>query len=306
MESHITVLLKEAVEALRILPDHTVVDATLGSGGHSREILSRLETGGRYIGIDADPRAIEHAQEVLKGTCSMHFAQGNFRAIDSILNAQGIHSADGILADLGWRMEQFSGNGKGFSFQVDEPLRMTFGDPSDYVFTAHDIVNEWEPEHIESILTGYGEEKFARRIVSGILKAREEGPIMTTFALAKVISDSVPSFYRYGKLNPATRTFQALRIAVNDELGALEEFLRKSFELLTPGGHLAVITFHSLEDRIVKHAFLRAKEEGIGIPLTKKPLTPHDDEIKGNPRSRSAKLRVFEKYEHPLTKTTTL
>ncbi len=306
MESHITVLLKETVEALRILPDHTVVDATLGSGGHSREILTRLDTRGHYIGIDADPRAIEHAQEVLTGTCTMHFSQGNFRAIDSILNTQGIHSVNGIIADLGWRMEQFSGNGKGFSFQIDEPLLMTFGDPSDYVFTAHDIVNEWDGEHIESILTGYGEEKFARRIVSGILKAREAGPLRTTSELVKVIQDSVPSFYRYGKLNPATRTFQALRIAVNDELGALEEFVEKSIQLLVPGGRLAIISFHSLEDRIVKHAFLAKKEEGIGTPTTKKALTPHDDEVKKNPRSRSAKLRVFEKYEHSTTETTTL
>jgi 16S rRNA (cytosine1402-N4)-methyltransferase len=297
MEKHTTVLLREAVDALAITAGATVVDATLGSGGHAQEIVARLGVSGTYIGIDADQSAIDAQRDVLKGTCHVNLKVGNFRDIDSILNTTEYGKPDSILADLGWRMEQFSGNGKGFSFQIDEPLIMTYGDASLYPFTAHDVVNEWEEEHIRTILEAYGEERYASRIVRGILQAREAGEIKTTFDLVKIIESSVPVHYKTGKINPATRTFQALRIAVNDELSALEEFMERSLTLLKDNGRLAIITFHSLEDRMVKHTFRAFERDQRGIVLTKKPITPNDDEIIRNKRARSAKLRVFEKHE---------
>jgi 16S rRNA (cytosine1402-N4)-methyltransferase len=192
-------------------------------------------------------------------------------------------------------MEQFSGNGKGFSFQVDEPLIMTFGDPKDYIFTAATIVNEWEEENIKNILKGYGEERFSGRIANAIVKAREVKSIETTFELVEIIKEIVPAFYRNGRLHPATRTFQALRIAVNDEFRALEDFIKESMLLLNPGGRLAIITFHSLEDRIVKHHFRNYTHDHGGVVLTKKPITATLEELQSNPRARSAKLRIFEK-----------
>jgi 16S rRNA (cytosine1402-N4)-methyltransferase len=184
-------------------------------------------------------------------------------------------------------MEQFSGNGKGFSFQVDEPLIMTLGDAMGYAFTAGDIVNDWEEESLVNILTGYGEERYARRIAKGIVEAREKGPIRTTKDLVSIIERVVPKGYLHGRIHPATRTFQALRITVNDEFETLSEFIEKAIMALAPKGRLAIITFHSLEDRIVKHAFRAYMEKGEGTVITKKP----------NTRSRSAKLRVFEKHE---------
>jgi 16S rRNA (cytosine1402-N4)-methyltransferase len=183
---------------------------------------------------------------------------------------------------------------------VDEPLVMTFGDASEYPFTAHDIVNTWDEENIVTILQGYGEERYARRIAHGITEARSVKPILTTFELTAVIESSVPAHYRHGKLNPATRTFQALRIAVNDELGALEAFLTGALPLLKEGGRLAVITFHSLEDRIVKHRFRAFAHDLLGTLVTRKPILPTREELNSNKRARSAKLRIFEKHEHSL------
>ncbi len=300
-KTHITVLKEEGVEALNIKEAGVVVDATLGAHGHAEVILRALREEGTFIGIDADPLAIENATRDLKGKATIILSVGNFRDIDSILNAHSIEAVDGILADLGWRMEQFSGNGKGFSFQVDEPLIMTYGDSSAYPFTARDIVNEWEEESIDNILEGYGEERFHGRIARNIVEARATTPIETTYDLVEIVRRAVPAFYRNGKINPATRTFQALRIAVNDELRALEDFLKKSVGRLHEEGRLAVITFHSLEDRIVKHTFRTFAHDGQGIVITKKPILPTREEIVKNPRSRSAKLRIFEKHEHSRT-----
>lgn len=300
-KTHITVLKDEAVSALEIKPNSVVVDATLGAHGHADIILGTLAKEGTFVGIDADALAIEHAQKELVGDAEIILAVGNFKDINSILDAQRIGAVDGILADLGWRMEQFSGNGKGFSFQVDEPLIMTYGDPTLYPFTAHDIVNEWDEEHIDNILEGYGEEQFHRRIAHAIVEARTEGEIKTTTDLVQIVRSAVPAKYRNGKINPATRTFQALRIAVNDELGVLETFLKHSIGRLADNGRIAVITFHSLEDRIVKHTFRAFAHDGHGIVITKKPILPTRDEVVENPRSRSAKLRIFEKHEHSRT-----
>ena len=295
MEKHTSVLLREAVDALAIKPDGIYVDATLGAHGHGDVIVASLSERGTYIGIDADPEAIAKAQAELHGKPTIILRKGNFRDIDSIVEQVGIQEVDGVCADLGWRMEQFSGNGKGFSFLVDEPLIMTYGEPESYPFTAFDIVNEWDEENIVSILTGYGEERYARRIARGIVEARTSKPIRTTGELARVIESNVPLYYRKGKINPSTRTFHALRITVNDELGALEELLAKSLALLKKGGRLALITFHSLEDRVVKHTFRAYVADGRGTLVNKRPVTPTREEVVKNRRARSAKLRILEK-----------
>lgn len=297
MQKHITVLTDEAVKALAIKPDSVVVDATLGSAGHAQKIVSMLGTHGHFVGIDADPEAIQGGRECLQGICTQTLITGNFRTINSILLLNHIESVDGILADLGWRMEQFSGNGKGFSFQVNEPLVMTFGNPQDYPFTAMDIVNEWEEESIQNILFGYGEERFAKRIAHAIVNHRAKKSIQTTHELVSIIRGAVPAVYRNNRLNPATKTFQALRITVNDELNALETFISQSITLLRPHGRLAIITFHSIEDRIVKHLFKQYAHDQRGSVLTKKPIIASTEELLNNPRARSAKLRIFEKHE---------
>ncbi len=295
---HKTVLLDEAVEALAIKNSSIVADCTLGACGHASRIVEKLGKRGTFIGLDADTVAIEESKKLLaSSSCTKHLLVSNFRQIDSIFEQLHIPKADAILADLGWRMEQFSGNGKGFSFNIDEDLLMTFGNPEDYAFTARDILNEWKEEDIKNVLKGYGEENFSGRIARAIVEARDVSPIMTTFELVKVIEDVVPSFYRRGRIHCATRTFQALRIAVNDEFDALDEFIRKSIALLNDGGRLAIISFHSTEDRIVKHLFRNYAHDHVGTVLTKKPIIATREELLQNPRARSAKLRIFEKYE---------
>ncbi len=296
MQKHITVLIDEAVEALALKKSSTVVDATLGASGHASHIVEKLGTQGVFIGIDADPLAIEAGKQLFKNTsCTTHLAVGNFRNIDSVATTLKITEVDAILADLGWRMEQFSGNGKGFSFQVDEPLIMTFGEAKEYPFTARDIVNEWKEADIRNVLKGYGEERFAGRIARAIVETRDEHPIETTYELVEVIKKATPLVYQRGRIHPATRTFQALRIAVNDEFDALETFIKKSIALLGKGGRLAIISFHSLEDRIVKHLFKNLAHDQVGVVVTKRPLTATEEELHDNPRARSAKLRIFEK-----------
>jgi 16S rRNA (cytosine1402-N4)-methyltransferase len=299
MKTHITVLEQEAVEALKLTDAAVVVDATMGSLGHTRRIATQLGVRGTVIGIDADQAAVDAAHAAFtKASCTTHFVTANFRTLQKQLVLLHIEKVDAILADLGWRMEQFSGNGRGFSFMVDEPLIMTFGDPKGYAFTARDIVNEWREADIVNVLKGYGEERYARRIAHGIVTAREESPIETTGALVAVIEQSVPAVYRRGRIHPATKTFQALRITVNDELDALTEFVAQSIDALRDGGRLAIITFHSIEDRIVKQLFRTYARDQKGIVVTKKPIVPGTEEIAENKRARSAKLRIFEKHAH--------
>lgn len=296
MQSHKTVLEKEAVAALALSATDTVVDATIGSGGHARRITESLHSAGTFVGIDTDEDAIKGLTEAFgQATCRVILESGNFKNIDSILAKHHIRGADAILADLGWRMEQFSGNGKGFSFMIDEPLIMTLGNPSDYSFTAKDIVNEWKTEDLKNVFKGYGEERYAKRIAEKIAEQRKVKSIDTTYELVEIIKDATPVQYHHGRIHPATKVFQALRIAVNDELETLEVFIKKAVMLLVPKGRLAIITFHSLEDRIVKHLFKQLAHDQLGTIITKKPLVPTQDEIKKNPRSRSAKLRIFEK-----------
>jgi 16S rRNA (cytosine1402-N4)-methyltransferase len=197
---------------------------------------------------------------------------------------------------LGWRMEQFSDGQKGFSFQHDGPLHMTFGEPEDYPFTAEDIVNDWDEAVLADIFYGYADERYARRIASAIVRARKESRITTTKQLSQIVEESLPAVARRGKIHPATKTFQALRIAVNNELGVLEEFVKDSLSVLSPGGRLGIITFHSIEDRVVKHLFREFKEADQGVLTPKKPIVPTREELLTNPRSRSAKLRVITKH----------
>lgn len=299
MQKHITVLKREAVDGLSIRPDSIVVDATLGSGGHAKAILRKLNERGVFVGVDQDREAIEafrNARQKLKESKPrVYIKEGNFRNIDTILHELELPNVDGILADLGWRMEQFSGSGRGFSFAHDEPLLMTYGDPERYAFTAKDIVNEWKEEDIKNVLRAYGEERYAGRIAHALVGMRKFAPITRTTELADLVVGAVPPHYRRGRLHPATRTFQALRIAVNDELDALGEFIRKAVLQLAPRGRLAIITFHSLEDRIVKHTFRSYAHDQTCTVITKRPITPSNEEKEKNPRSRSAKLRILEK-----------
>lgn len=295
--SHVTVLLEEAVDALSLTPASVVVDATLGHCGHARRMLDTLGESGHLIGIDADPVAISAASSLLTDArATVTLRRSNFADISSVLHNLGIEQVDAILADLGWRMDQFLESGKGFSFAADEPLIMTYGDPALYPFLASDVVNSWREDQIATILYGYGEEHYSRRIAHAILDERQIAPIETTKQLAAIIAKAVPGQYRNGRINPATKTFQALRMVVNDELAVLEKFLADAVALLVPGGRLAVITFHSIEDRVVKHFFREMQTAEVVTLLNKKPITSARSEVLHNPRSRSAKLRIITKF----------
>lgn len=291
---HTTVLLHEAVDGLLIDPKDTVVDATFGSGGHAREIATHLDADGLYIGIDADASALQ-IEKVGEVQSRVELINDNFKNLTEVLSYLQVEKVDGILADLGWRMEQFADGAKGFSFQHDGPLYMTFGNPEDYLFTAADIVNEWEESNIADVLYGYADERFSRRIAKGIVDARKQAPIETTFQLVKIIEESLPRVVLRKKLHPATKTFQALRIAVNDELTVLQQFIKDGFEALAPEGRMAIITFHSIEDRVVKHSFRELAQSEHATLITKKPIIPSEEELKANPRARSAKLRIIKK-----------
>ncbi|MCA9365383.1 16S rRNA (cytosine(1402)-N(4))-methyltransferase RsmH [Candidatus Kaiserbacteria bacterium] len=293
---HITVLQNEAVLELALNASSLVVDATLGSGGHSRAILEKLGKTGTYIGMDADQSAIDSAKDwIEKYKAESHLVHANFKNIDAVIKDLNLQCVDAILADLGWRIEQFEDSGKGFSFNSDDPLLMTFGNPADYAFTAGDIVNEWDEQDIANVIYGYGGERFSRRIAKAIVEYRKKQKIETAKELSEIVRNSTPSFYRKGKVNPATKTFQGLRIAVNDELSVLEEFIEKAFEALCPKGRLAIISFHSLEDKIVKECFKSYARDQVGLLVNKKPIIPTEEELRANPRSRSAKLRIIEK-----------
>lgn len=293
--AHISVLTDDVVRGLTSEPDATIIDVTLGAGGHARALIAVLGPSGRYLGIDADPSAVKSLASLQGDHPKVELVVGNFKDIASIVQAHGIKAPDAILADLGWRMEQFESGQKGFSFQHDEPLLMTYGDPESYPFTAYDIVNDWEESSIADVIYGYGEERASRRIAYAIVEARENGPIKTSGQLADIVANTVPR--GRSKIHPATKTFQAFRIAVNDELGVLKTLIHDGFELLRPGGRLAIITFHSIEDRVVKNSFRELERNGAGITQTRKPLTASYEEVNRNPRARSAKLRIIQKQE---------
>ncbi len=294
--THQTVLLDETVDGLSLKAGATVIDATVGTGGHAEKAASILGKKGKLVVIDLDEGSLARSKERLEGaSAKVLYLQGNFRNLKALAKEAGVSSAEGIVFDLGWHSEQLAA-GRGLSFKSDEPLVMTLGSGTDHLYTAKDIIADWDEEEIARIIREYGEERFAGRIARVIVEARKKnGGIETARQLADVIYSAVPGFYRHGKIHPATRTFQALRIAVNDELNALEEALGAALDLLSPGGRVAVISFHSLEDRIVKQAFRTAEDKGRGIRITKKPILPSEIERAQNPRARSAKLRIFEK-----------
>lgn len=294
---HASVLLKEAVDNLDLRSGKLMVDGTFGSGGHTREVCERFGKDVKVLAIDLDKGSIERGTSRLSGIeCDVTLREGNFRDVGEILREAGLEAPDAILLDLGWSMDQFEESGRGFSFRRDEPLSMTLkAEKTDAEFDAADIVNTWKEEDIANVLYGYGEERFARRIAREIVEQRDEKPIKTTKDLVDIVMGAVPASYRFGRIHPATKTFQALRIAVNDELRSLSEVLTKGFEILKPGGRMAIITFHSLEDRIVKNFFKEKVVEEKGELISKKPIAPSDEELQENPRARSAKLRVIRK-----------
>lgn len=299
MESiHKTVLLNEAIEGLHLSAKSLVVDCTFGGGGHSAEICKRFPSI-KIIALDQDKNVFTRTEDKLKG-CNISFINENFRNIDRVLEKENAKGVDGILFDLGLSSDQLEASGRGFSFLKDEPLMMTMKDSGDHLpspedVTASDAVNTWSEKNLADIIYGYGEEKYAKRIARGIVEAREGGRIETTFDLVKIIGRAVPAVYKRGRIHCATRTFQAIRIAVNDELGALSEGLEKGFKFLKNGGRISVISFHSLEDRIVKRFFKEKAEKGEANLVNKKIITAGEEEIKNNPRARSAKLRILQK-----------
>ena len=290
-----------------------MLDGTFGGGGHSLEICKRYPSV-RIIALDQDQSALEKAKSKFKDSnCDVTFINANFRDLDRVnlgnLSVVGSLSSglrgrrrknfpsspvDGIIFDLGLSSDQLENSGRGFSFQKDEPLLMTMKEnPTSGDVTAKDVVNTWGEDSLADIIYGYGEEKQARRIAKRIVEFRKKQEIKTTFDLVKVIEEAIPAKFRKGKIHYATKTFQAIRIAVNDELGALAEGLDKGFKLLKVGGRMSVISFHSLEDRIVKRFFKKKAEENLAKLINKKPIIAKLEEIKNNPRSRSAKLRIL-------------
>ena len=305
---HVSVLLQECLDGLNIRPDGIYVDGTLGGAGHSGQIAKRLTTG-RLIGIDRDTTALNAAGERLKEFGDrITLVHSNFCEIAAVLKEQNISGVDGILLDLGVSSPQLDDAGRGFSYMADAPLDMRMNRQDS--LSAYDVVNGWSYEELRRILFNYGEERYAPRIAEAICSRRAVQNIQTTLELVDVIRAAMPAAALREKQHPAKRSFQAIRIAVNDELGSVEKVLRDAIPCLNPGGRLAVITFHSLEDRIVKNAMAEAAK-GCTCPpnfpvcvcgrkpqiklITRKPVTAGDEELEINPRSRSAKLRVCEK-----------
>jgi len=293
---HKSVLLKEIIEGLSLKPGDTYLDCTINAGGHAKALAQTLEGNLRIIGFDQDSEGIARAKHTLKNFKDVTLVEANFRTADTVLQGLSIGTKlNGALFDLGLSSDQLETSQRGFSFKEHEPLSMTMS-PGTALFTASHIANEWEADSIASIIKGYGEERYARNIARAIVKAREVSPIRTSLELASIIKAAVPAKDRYKKIHPATKTFQAFRIAINDELESLREGLDGVWKHITPGGRLAVVSFHSLEDRIVKHWMLGEAKIGAGRVLTKRPLIGSEVEIKENPRARSAKLRLIEKY----------
>ncbi len=292
---HKSVLLQQAIEGLDIHTGDIFLDCTLGNGGHTEAVCKQFGKSVKVVGLDLDLDAIERSKARLAKTdCDTTFVRSSFKDLDKALDSVSTEKVDRILFDLGLSSNQFEESGRGFSFQRDEPLLMTFKkDLSENDLTAREIVNTWEEENIFQIIKGYGEERFAWKIAKKIVEEREKKAIETTADLVRIITEATPAFYHRMKIHPATRTFQALRITVNDEIESLKVGLRKGFERLKSGGRIAVISFHSLEDRIVKQYFKElATEEQVTL-ITKKPITPEESETEENPRSRSAKLRII-------------
>jgi 16S rRNA (cytosine1402-N4)-methyltransferase len=293
---HVSVLLNESIQGLAIKDGDVIFDGTFGGGGHTRAMLASGKDI-KIIATDLDTDAISRGQSlVTEYEGRLILENDNFGNISKILRSHNLAGVDKILLDLGWSSDQLEYGGRGLSFLKDEPLLMTLKKEAvESDVTAEDIVNHWAEDSIADILFGFGDEKHSRRIAKAIIDARKIKFIKTTSELVEVISKAVPPSYRFGKIHPATRTFQALRIAVNRELEILEEVLAEGWKVLNKGGRIAVISFHSLEDRIVKQFFKKLSIEEEAEILTKRPITATKEEISMNPRSRSAKLRMVEK-----------
>jgi 16S rRNA (cytosine1402-N4)-methyltransferase len=289
---HVPVLLKEVLELLHVRPDGTYIDATLGAGGHALEVLRILQQGkGKLLGVDRDPAALAVARARLRGLEEQLIVwQGNFAEIDTLHASSGLPPADGVLADLGLSSLQLEDAWRGFSFNLKGPLDMRM-DPETGT-TAQEIVNRTPERELADLIFKLGEERHSRRIARAIVKAR---PIRITTELAQVVTRAIPSRAGLHHLHPATRTFMALRLAVNRELENLEAFLRKVLGVLAPGGRVVVLSFHSLEDRLVKRAFQAWQRQGRARILTRKVIRPSEAELRANPRARSARLRAAEK-----------
>ena len=305
---HVSVLLRECLDGLNIKPDGIYVDGTLGGAGHSSRIAERLTTG-RLIGIDRDPVALKAAGERLQPFSDrVTLVHSNFSEVRQVLDDLGIEAVDGILLDLGVSSPQLDEAVRGFSYMLDAPLDMRMDGGAS--LSAHEVVNTWPQDELKRILYDYGEERYAPQIAAAICRRRAEKTIETTLELADIIRAAMPAAALREKQHPAKRSFQAIRIAVNDELGAVETVMKSAVSCLNPGGRLAIITFHSLEDRIVKNGMVAASK-GCTCPphfpvcvcgnkpkvklITRKPITASEEELERNPRSRSAKLRVCEK-----------
>ena len=306
---HKSVLLQECIDALNIRPDGIYLDGTLGGAGHSSQIARRLTEGGRLIGVDRDRMALAAAKERLAPYADrVTLVHSNFAEIDAILDSLGIPAVDGMLFDLGVSSPQLDDASRGFSYMADAPLDMRMD--KDDVLTAGEVVNTWPQGELRRILYDYGEERYAPQIAAAICRAREKAPVETTLELVDIIRSAMPAQALHEKQHPAKRSFQAIRIAVNDELGAVSRMMQAAVGRLNPGGRLAVITFHSLEDRIVKSEMQQAAR-GCTCPpefpvcvcgkkplvklVTRKPIVSGPAELEENPRARSAKLRVAEK-----------
>jgi 16S rRNA (cytosine1402-N4)-methyltransferase len=279
---HEPVMVREIVEFLRPAPGRLLVDATFGAGGHARALLG---DGADVIAVDQDPGAKEHADSLASER--LRFVTGNFRDLEVHLSGLGVTTVDGILCDLGVSSMQLDQGERGFAFRQEGPLDMRMGAQEE---SAADVVNDYPQEELAAIIFRFGEERHSRRIARSIVQARDSGPITTTERLAQVVASAYPPGKR--REHPARRTFQALRIYVNDELGALSRLLEQAPGLLRPAGRLVILSYHSLEDRIVKRAL---RDDDRFVPLTKRPLTASEDELQRNPRARSAKLRAAER-----------
>ena len=306
--NHVSVLLNECLEGLNIKENGIYVDGTLGGAGHSSEILKRLSKEGRLIGIDQDTDALKAAKERLKDYSNVTFVHSNFSNIENVLNNLNIDGVDGILMDLGVSSYQLDEGERGFSYMKDAPLDMRMNREND--FSAYNVVNEYSEEDLYRIIRDYGEEKFAKRIASFIVENRQEKNIETTLELVEIIKNAIPAKARREGPHPAKRTFQAIRIEVNSELSILNKTIEDGVEKLNKGGRMAIITFHSLEDRIVKNKFrdlavscrcpkefpvcVCGEKAQVKI-ISRKAIEPTKEEVEINPRSRSAKLRVIEK-----------
>lgn len=310
---HVTVLLQEAVAGLNVQPAGTYVDGTLGGGGHTSAILGQLTTGHLYS-FDQDETAIDYNRDRLKDALAagkLTLIEDNFRHLQKDLAAQGVHKVDGVLYDLGVSSPQFDDAQRGFSYQLDAPLDMRMN--QDQSLSAMEVVNEWPYERLVRILYRYGEERFAKQIARKIEQRRQREPIRTTFELVDVIKEAIPAAARRHGGHPAKKSFQAIRIAVNDELGALEESLEQALAMLAVGGRISVITFQSLEDRLVKTMFKEKSSISDDLPqglpvipegmspdfklINRKPILPGTQELAENHRAHSAKLRIIEKIK---------